>query len=224
MPAISVGAIYSGVQLDGHWMGTPILIVQLMTHPDTAPPPPGSLDGSYPLAEWDYDPAAEVSLQKLLERRPGSSPHFASVGAATLQAMVTSFRERHILIIGRDPGLYDLAPLVNPLIAGGRTVQIETTVMRTSLAISKAWLTLLSLPTRVGDESVSNTDWMNPRPDEVLACIRHRCDLDRSELTFGSRKIQVWLRPSPFADPGIYRQCVTVATRHPGWRVSPAAK
>jgi len=214
---LPVNAIYGGMQPDGHWAGTPTLIIHLMQHPLAPLPAPESLDGSYPLVEWDTDAANEVSMNRLLERR-GVSAHFASVGAMTLATIASSYRERHVLIVGRDPGLHDLAPLVKPLVAAGRTVQIETTAMTPSLVIPDAWVTLLALPSRTA--TAENTNPENAtRPDEILACIRWKADLERTELVYGRRKAPVWLRPSAFADEGIYRQCVAVASRHAGWRV-----
>jgi hypothetical protein len=216
---LPVNAIFSGMQSDGHWAGTPALIIHLMQHPLAPQLPPESLDGSFPLMEWDIDPANEVSMNRLLDRRgPNSSAHFAYVGAVTLASIASSYRERHVLIIGRDPGFHELGPLVKLLLAADRAVQIETTTMMPSLVIPSAWVTLLALPSRTA--TAENTNPENAtRPDEILACIRWKSDLDRTELIYGNRKAPVWLRPSSMADDGIYRQCVAVATRHAGWRV-----
>lgn len=224
MPTLPVNAIYSGMQLDGHWTGTPALVVQLMEHPEADLPQPESLDGSFPLPEWEFDPDNEVSIHKLLDRTKGqSSAHFAQPGLATLLALATSYRERHVLIIARDVGRHEIAPFANRLIMAGRSVQIETTIMRPSLSIAKTWLSLLAMPARIGSTAAVTSE-AKPRPDEIIACIRARADLDRTELAFGDRRIPVWLRPSPFADLGIHRQCITVATRHPGWRVTMPTK
>lgn len=215
---LPVNAIFSGMQPDGYWAGTPALIIHLMQHPLAPLPPPESLDGSYPMTEWDIDPANEVSMNKLLERRGSNSPHFAYVGASTLASIASSYRERHVLIVGRDPGFHELGPLVKLLVAANRAVQIETTIMAPSLVIPEAWVTLLALPSRTA--TAENTKPENAsRPDEILACIRWKSDLERTELVYGSRKTPVWLRPSSMADDGIYRQCVAVAARHTGWRV-----
>lgn len=213
---LPVNAIFSGLQKDGHWTGTPTLIIQLMEHPLATIPPMESLDGSFPLPEYDLDQANEVSMNRLLARRT-SSPHFAYVGASTLSNLACSYREHHVLIISREPGRHEVAPLVKLLLESGRTVQIETTVMAPSLVIPDAWITLLALPSRTtsADAKPENA----ARPDEILACIRWKADLDRAELLYARRSAVVWLRPSAFADGGIYRQCVAVATRHAGWRV-----
>lgn len=214
---LPVNAMYSGMQPDGHWAGTPTLVIHLMQQMLAPLPAPESLDGSYPLVEWEIDAANEVSMNRLLERR-GSSAHYTNVGAMTLATIAASYRERHVLVVGRDLGQHELAPLVRQLLAAGRTVQVETTTMTPSLVIPGAWLTLLALPSRTA--TAENTDPQNAdRADEILACIRWKADLDRSELVYGRRKAPVWLRPSAFADEGIYRQCVAVASRHAGWRV-----
>ena len=224
MSTLPVNAIYSGMQPDGHWGGAPTLIIQLMDHPDTALPPIESLDGSYPLAEWTFDSANEVSLNKLLSRRPGvCSPHFARLGASTLTVLITSYREPHVMFIGRDPGRYDLAPLVTQLLAAGRTVQIEATALSAALAIPKAWITLLALPSRTVT-SIDPAPSDAAAPNEVLASVRWKADLDRTELIYANRRIPVWLRPTAWAEDGMYRQCIAVATRHAGWRVIPPSR
>ncbi|GAC1649842.1 MAG: hypothetical protein NVS4B8_23660 [Herpetosiphon sp.] len=221
MPALPVHAIFGGMQIDGHWAGTPALVIRLMEHPDTEQRSPDEgMDGAYPMIEWDFDPANEVTLNGLLGRRIGSGPQFASVGAATLSSFACSYRERHILIVGREPGRHDIEPLVRLLVAAGRHVQIETTG-QTAIAADHAWVTLRLLPAR---EPPPIAPEIAARANDVLACIRWKSDLDRVEQLFANRPTPVWLRPSMFADPGVYRQCLAVAVRHAGWRVTRANK
>lgn len=216
MTTIAVNAIHSGMQMDGHWSGTPSLMVQLMDHP-TSPVPEYYIDTAYPTAGWNYEAANEVSLNKLLNRRTGTqSPHFSIVGPGALAEVISSFRERHIVLFCRDPGKWDLPPLLTLLRAAGRSIQILTTVM---LDVDQPglWVSLVALPDK---EPVDLTLSLMARwPSEVLACIRWRSDLERAEALY-SRMGMVWLRPSPLAEDGIYRQCVAVATRHMGWRVT----
>lgn len=216
MTALPVNAIYSGMQMDGHWAGTPSLIIQLMEHPLANQLE--HLDGSYPVADWDLDYANEISINKLLARRSGaSSPHFSHVGPTTLSEIARSYRERHVLIIGREPGRHDVAPVARALLGAGRSVQILTTAMTPTLVIPDIWITLMALPSRT-----ATTEDVEPenatRPDEILACVRWRSDIDRAEALY-ARRTAIWLRPSPLADESIRRQCVAVASRHPGWRV-----
>ncbi len=215
MSILPVNAIFSGIQTDGYFLGTPSLIIQLMDHPQAAIAVPESHDGSYPLPEWDHDPANEISFNRLVSLR-GSSPHFANVGATSLTTLALTFRERHVLIVGRELGLHDIGVLVQLLLDAGRSVQIETTALAPSLAIARTWLTLLMLPSKI--KEATPPDALS-RPNEVLACIRSRTDLDRTEGLYANRKVPVWLRPSQHAEGGIFRQCLAVATRHPGWRV-----
>lgn len=220
MTTLPVNSIASGMQQDGHWAGTPALIIQLMEHPLAAIPAAESLDGSFPLVEWSLDPVNEVSLNKLLTRR-ANSPHFSYVGPTTLAEIARSYRERHILIVCREPGRHDIGALVKPMLAAGRSVQVETTMMTASLVIEDLWITLLVLPNTAPDDYRPENAG---RPDEVLACIRRKIDLERAENQFANRRMPVWLRLSPFAEDGIYRQCLAVATRHAGWRVTRPAK
>lgn len=221
MSTLPVNAIFAGMQTDGHWAGAPTLIIQLMEHPGSDCAADESLDGSYPVAEWTYDPANEISMNKLLTRRRNAvSPHFACVGAATLGILAASYREPHVMIIGRDPGRHDLAPLVSQLLAKGRSVQIETTVVSPALAIPDAWITLLALPSRPINAPDPATHGA-PTPNEIIACIRWKADLERAEMIYARSRASVWLRPSPTAEDGIYRQCIAVATRNAGWRVIP---
>jgi hypothetical protein len=220
---LPVNAIYSAMQPDGHFTGTPALIIQLMDHPLAAIVPPEALDGTFLLPEWDLDQANEVSFDKLLARRTNSSPHFAYVGPSTLAALALSYHERHVLIAGRELGRHDIASLVKLLLAAGRTVQIETNLMDPALVIPDTWVTLLALPSRSTAAPEFKPENAG-RPDEILASIRWRSDLDRAETTYANRRFPVWLRPSLYAEDGIYRQCVAVATRHAGWRVTRTAK
>lgn len=217
MAILPVNAVFSGIQTDGYWIGTPALIVQLMDHPLTAISPVDGHDGFCLLPEWELDPANEISFDKLLTIR-GSSPRFSYIGALTLATLALSYRERHILIVGRELGRHDLAPLVKPLLDAGRAVQIETTAMAPGLVIDRAWITLLLQPSRVATSEFKPENIT--RPNEVLVSVRWRSDLDRAESTYANRKMTVWLRPSQHAEAGIYRQCTAVATRHPGWRVT----
>lgn len=215
MAILPVNAIFSGMQKDGHWAGSPALIIHLMEHPDASVPPFESLDGSYPLTEWDMDPANEVSLNKLLTRRAGSA-HFAYVGASTLSMVACSYREKHVLIVGREPGHYDLAPLAKLLVEAGRHVQVQTTIMMQSLVIPNVWVSLFALPSGA---AAAPAELSTLRPNEVVACIRWKSDLDRVEASYAQSSALIWLRPSSYAEAGIYRQCIAVATRHAGWRV-----
>lgn len=214
MTSIAVNTIHSGMQMDGHWTGTPSLMVQLMDHPSA---PSVIVDAAYPTAEWDYAPANEIAVTKLLSRRNGAtSPHFSLVGSGALAEIIHSFRERHVVLFCREPGRWDLAPLISLLRSAGRTIQILTTVMAECWQPPEVWVSLVSLPDKQpagGPEP--HAQW----PSEVLACIRWRSDLDRAEAMY-SRMGMVWLRPSPLAEDGIYRQCIAVATRHLGWRVT----
>lgn len=223
MLILPVNAIYSGILPDGHWTGSPTLVIQLMEHFPADRQQAESPGGSDFMPEWSLDTANEVSLNKLLSRHPGvASPHFARVGEATLAMLVTSYHEPHVMLIGRDPGQYDLASLVARLLSAGRSVQIEATALSASLAIPDAWITLLSLPSR----TVTSIDPAPPgavRPNEVLASIRWKADLDRVELIYARGAAPVWLRPTASAEEGMYRQCVAVATRHAGWRAMPSA-
>ncbi len=215
MSILPVNAVFSGLQTDGHYLGTPALVIQLMNHP-LAAAASDTHDGAYPLPEWDLDPAHEISFDKLLTIR-GSSPRFSYVGTSTLSTLALSYRERHVVIVGRELGLHDVVPLAKPLLDAGRTVQIETTAMAPSLLIDKAWITLLLLPSR--DHVHTFQPENASRPNEVLACVRWRSDLDRAEATYANRRMTVWLQPSAHAEVGVYRQCLAVATRHAGWRV-----
>ena len=214
MTSIAVNAIHSGMQMDGHWTGTPSLMVQLMDHQSA---PRVMLDGAYPAAEWDYIPANEIAITKLLARRNGAtSPHFSLVGCGTLAEIIHSFRERHVVLFCREPARWDLIPLIELLRSAGRTVQVLTTVMSDFLRPPEIWVSLVTLPIKqAAGEPPSYPHW----PSEVLACIRWRSDLDRAEALY-SHMAMVWLRPSPLADEGIYRQCIAVATKHLGWRVT----
>lgn len=214
MTAIAVNAIHSGMQLDGHWTGTPSLMVQLMDHPTA---PSVIVDGAYPIAEWDYSQPNEIAITKLLSRRNGAtSPHFSTVGPGALAEIIHSFRERHVVLFCREPARWELGPLIYLLRSAGRTVQVLTTVMSESLQPPDVWVSLVALPSLVpAGEPEAHARW----PSEVLACIRWRSDLDRCEALF-SRMGMIWLRPSPLAEDGIYRQCIAVATRHLGWRVT----
>lgn len=221
MSILPVNAVFSGIQTDGTYLGLPTLIIQIMDHPDAAIAVPESHDGSYPLPEWDFDSANEISFDKLITIRSGS-PRFSYVGTSTLATLALSFRERHVLVVGRELGLHDVGPLVGLLQNAGRHVQIETTALSATLTIPSAWLSLLVLPSKSKD-AVIEPDGVG-RPNEILACIRSRVDLDRIEGTYGNRRIPVWLRPSQHADAGIFRQCLAIATRHSGWRVVRPAK
>lgn len=216
MTTIAVNSIHSGMQMDGHWIGTPSLMVQLMDHA-SAPVPSQILDGAYPTAEWDYDPANEIAMTKLLSRRNGArSPHFSIVGAGALAEVISSFRERHVVLFCRDPTRWDLSALIGLLRNSGRSVQLLTTVMPEDIDPRDVWVSLILMPDRQPmDEAAQRTRW----PSEVLACIRWRADLERTEALY-SRMGMVWLRPSSLAEDGIYRQCIAVATRHLGWRVT----
>lgn len=215
MSSIAVNAIHSGMQMDGHWAGTPSLMVQLMDHPST---PGVMLDGAYPAADWNYDEANEIAITKLLSRRIGAtSPHFSLVGPGSLAEIINSFRERHVVLFCREPIRWDLDPLIDLLRSAGRSIQVVTMVMSESLKSSDVWVTQVALPDRRPPEE--NPEALCLWPHEILAGIRWRCDLDRAERLY-SRMGMVWLRPSPMAEDGIYRQCIAVATRHLGWRVT----
>ena len=220
MTPLPVNALFHGMQPHGAFAGTPSLIIRLMEHPDSTTVIDGEpVDSCYPLPEWEYDEANEVSLTVMLDRRT-SGPQFASVAPHRLSVLADGYRERHILILGREPGRHDICPLVEAFLARGRTVQIETTG-GFKVEAPGAWVSLRALPTRRTDGIIPDAV---ARANEVLATIRWKTDLDRIELLFSARGTPVWLKPSAFAESWVYRQCVAVATRHTGWRVTRTAR
>jgi organic radical activating enzyme len=206
---LPVNAIYSSVQLAGHWAGTPALMIRLMTTPDVTP------DESEHDTDWDYDPRNEVSVSRVMAKGSDASPHFAYVGANTLAATALNHRERHIVFVGREPHCHDLGGVVHLLREAGRQVQVETAGRVKALAADGAWVTLRALP---------QADWLNIDPatvrraDEILAYVRGRADLERANALFGPLTTPVWLSPARSSEPAVYYQCVSMAARHMGWR------
>lgn len=209
MSALPVNAILSGIQPDGHWTGTPSLIVGLVSHPDATPLP--DTVNSLPVPEWKYDAANEVTINRLMTRNGRASPHFANIGPSTLFIWAKSYRERHIVLAGHEAGRHDLAPFIQRMVEASRTVQVITTDLRGCVGLG-AWVTLLALPSQSFALDVYDTP-----PDEVVADIRWRADLDRVAALYSN--LPVWLRASPVSDTNVYAQCVAAATKRPAWRV-----
>lgn len=216
MTSLPVNAIGSGSQLTGYWTGTPALVIRLMENPEASVDPSVDRD-AWPLTDWDFDPNNEISTSRLLGKSSQSTPHFAYFGASVLASLALSYREQHIIFVGREPCGHDLSSVIRLLREGGRQVQVETAGHAKQLPpVGHAvWVTLRALPME---------DWggIDPnviaRADEILVYARTKDDLDRAERLFGKLTTPVWLGPAPCAEPAVYFKCFNVACRHIGWR------
>lgn len=216
MSALPVHALYPCVLSDGFWRGTPALVVRLIEHTETPPPPDDELPDDLPSSQFHaYDHDHAVTLNALLERR-GGALRYSMPGPATLAAAVANCRGRHVVLSGREPGRHDIDPVVRALQDVGRAVQIETTG-GAPINAPGAWVTLHVPPARTTRDLAPG---LAERADEVLIAVRWRADFDRAEALFASRP-QIWLRASAYAEPWVQARCVEVAARHNGWRVRP---
>jgi hypothetical protein len=212
MSSLPVNSVTFNIQPDGQWAGVPALMIRLMQNPEIDVPT-GKDGPLQPIADWEYDPSNEISLNKMLGKK-FHGPEFSYVGPSTLAKLALTHHRYHIVIHGPEPASHDLTMLVRDLITGGCRVQIDTTGhVRTD--VEGSWTTL---------RANTMSDWAGIHPDtikradEILVSIRDSADIRRAKAMFGGLNKPVWLRPAPTAESTIFRQCVEAAAEYRQWR------
>lgn len=115
---LPVNEIFSSVQGEGSFTGMPSVFVRLQFCRVGCP----YCDTKH---TWEKNDSGKISFVEMLGKQEDSSK-WADVDCNALVAFLVAQPERHIVITGGEPCVYDLVEFTTELLDAGKTVQIET--------------------------------------------------------------------------------------------------
>ena len=115
---LPINEIFHSVQGEGSYTGTPSVFVRLQYCPILCP----FCDTKH---TWEKFGNNEISFDMMLAKT-ADAPTWADVDVYKLAGYLKEQPEKHIVITGGEPCVYDLWQITSILIEYGKTVQIET--------------------------------------------------------------------------------------------------
>jgi len=209
---LPVNELFATVQGEGAYTGTPAVFVRLQGCNVGCP----WCDTKH---TWTVDPDNAISAEAMLAKGK-DAPGYALLLPAEIVAMVCEHPDRHVVITGGEPCLYDLRELGSLLACAGRTVQVETSGTKRVRVYSDVWVTVspkLGMPggNKVIAEALASADEIK-MPVGKLADVAALDALLQANPS--SRRTRVYLQPLS-QNPKATALCIEAA-RSRGWRVS----
>jgi len=210
---LPVNELFPTIQGEGTWTGTPATFVRLQGCPVGCP----WCDTKY---TWPIEGADERPLSSILAKDAATSSTFASISVPVLVAAVKQNPERHVVLTGGEPCLYDLGSLSAALLEEGFSVQVETSGTHPVRIDSRAWVTVSPKIDMPGGFPVLPAALR--RADEIKHPVGTRRDVQRLLDLLADAELDpvppIYLQPLS-GSPKATALCIEAA-RHKGWRVS----
>lgn len=186
---LPINEVFETIQGEAHYTGTPAVFVRLQ-----------GCDVGCPWCDtkhtWDVAPGEAVTTSEMLAKLVDGKS-YAMMEATAIAAHVASFKARHVVITGGEPCLYDLRRLTELVIAGGRTVQIETSGTEEIHAHPETWITVSPKVNMPGGKPILMR--AIALANEIKMPVGKAEDIDRLERVLamvpGFRPMNVWLQP-----------------------------
>lgn len=187
----------------GIWAGTPALFIRLQGCPVGCPwcDQPGMWD--LPIAQDDDEQAAEEEIE-ITDTNPASA-RWRWLSTTRLLALITSYPQRHVVISGGEPALYDLRDLTAALLAAGLSVAVETSGTIPLQVAANTWVTLSPKHDQPGGLRVADAAYR--RASEIVVVITGPDDrrwIDRALKARRRSDVPIFLAPElgrRLADP-----------------------
>ncbi len=207
---LPVNEIFTTLQGEGHWTGTPATFIRLQ-----------GCDVGCPWCDtkhtWELNPENETTLDAIIAK-VDPSPTFALASVDQLVDIVINNQEQHVVITGGEPCAFDLTEMTARITRRTlRQVQIETSGTYEVKAHHSTWLTVspkVGMPGRkaVRDDALRRANELKMpvgKPDDIETLQR---------LIQEAPQAEVWLQPLS-GSPKATKLCMEAARQH-GWRVS----
>jgi 7-carboxy-7-deazaguanine synthase len=203
---LPVNEVFGTIQGEGSYTGTPAVFIRLQGCPVGCP-------WCDTKQTWTLDPNLSTSRDKI-EAKTADSAQYAMFSVAGLLDAIAGFRQRHVVLTGGEPCLYDLRPLTEALADRGYYVQIETSGTHEIRVAAGTWVTVSPKWDMPGGLAVR--DDALQRADELKCAVGSPADIERvSQLQVAA---PIWLQPLSLSAKAT-QLCVAAAIEH-GWKLS----
>jgi len=207
-PLLPVNEVFSTVQGEGHFTGTPATFIRVQGCPVGCP----WCDTKY---TWSFDLENERSRAEIFAKGTATSETFCLASAEQLTAAV---KDLHVVITGGEPAQYNLLPLTELLAEAGHMAQIETSGTFPLRVDRRAWVTVSPKPNMPGGLSVKPD--VLKRANEIKHVIGKAADIDtlRVLLPWAGPQAEIYLQPLSCSQKAT-ALCIKAAAEN-GWKVS----
>lgn len=210
---IPINEIFTTIQGEATFTGMPSLFIRTQGCPVGC----AFCDTKY---TWEQLEHKRISNFDLLNKQGKESDEWAEFDYAYLVELAA--KVPHVVITGGEPFMHNLSPLINALLDGGKTVQVETSGTYPIICPPQTFITLSPKLGMMGGLTVP-AEALN-MADEIKMPVGKETDIEKL-LTFLESNTQrkhgnvpVWLQPlsqSPKATELCVKECLAR-----GWRLS----
>jgi 7-carboxy-7-deazaguanine synthase len=190
---LPVNETFTTIQGEATWTGRPPIFIRLQGCTVGCP----WCDTKH---TWRLDEASRVEVQEALTKPQSGTAAWA---LASVDDLIRRCRDArpisHVVITGGEPCAYDLRPLTGMLLAGGFSVQVETSGTYPVLVTPGTWVTLSPKVDMPGGRMVLTQ--AISRADEIKHPVGKEADLDALAEILARRRgalsppCPVWLQP-----------------------------
>lgn len=207
---LPINEIFSSIQGEGYFTGTPAVFVRLQFCPVGCP----WCDTKH---TWELATDQEISWDEMLAKEK-DAPTWASVSVDALVSYLEKQPERLIVITGGEPCTYDLIALTHRL-GKIKKVQIETSGTADIRVTQSTFVTVSPKLNMPGNRQVLAKCLL--RADEIKMPVGKQADVDSLKALFSENSIRkqfVYLQPLSQSEKAT-ELCIEQA-RQNGWRLS----
>jgi 7-carboxy-7-deazaguanine synthase len=207
---LPINEIFSSVQGEGSYTGTPSVFVRLQYCQISCP----WCDTKH---TWQKDDLRKISFAEMLGKQKDSD-EWCDTPIETLLAFLTTQPERHIVITGGEPCNYDLTELTSSLLLAGKQPQIETSGTIKVKAHGNTFVTVSPKFDMPGGLKVLDPDLLIA--DEIKMPVGKIADVEKLKalLKHNFFDVPVYLQPLSQNEKAT-ELCIEQA-RQNGWRLS----
>lgn len=211
---LPINEIFDTIQGEAYWTGTPSTFVRLQGCPVGCP----WCDTKH---TWHVFPDTETSPALMLDKLR-DSPAYA---LTTVDQIVAECRQRHVVLTGGEPCMYDLVELTTALGKAGKKVQVETSGTFEIHVDEFTWVTLSPKIDMPGGYVVLAS--AAERANEIKMPVGKRADVEKLQSFLLDYEVDkrpvllkpvIWLQPLS-QSPKATELCIAAASEH-GWRLS----
>jgi len=207
---LPVNEIFSTMQGEGHYTGTPSTFIRLQGCPVGCP----WCDTKY---TWPAEADKERSLLDIFKKTDATDETYALAEPLDLAALVAP-SPQHVVITGGEPAQYDLVRLTRQLIRCRHTTQLETSGTFELMVDTRTWVTVSPKVDMPGGLSVKQSALK--RANEIKHVVGKPADVTalKSLLADCNPMALVYLQPLSGSRKAT-ALCIAEAGRN-GWKVS----
>ncbi|MGY3130102.1 7-carboxy-7-deazaguanine synthase [Bradyrhizobium sp. USDA 4501] len=207
---LPLNELFETVQGEATFTGTPSTFVRLQGCDVGCP----WCDTKY---TWELNHAPPDRLAAIVQKIE-PSPSFAEVSIDELVRTLSQSQNRHLVLTGGEPCMYDLTELSGRMIAAGWMVQVETSGTEPIRIDRSAWVTVSPKINMPGGKTFRHEAW--ERANEIKMPIGKPADAEAllALIREHGPKRMIWLQPLSMSKKAT-ELCIEVA-RQNHWRIS----